>query len=101
MVDDYIEGTPELVCEVAASSVSMDLHLKKRVYERAGVQEYIVWLVFEDAIDWFSLEAGRYVPLEPGADGVIESRVFPGLSLAVAAMLEGDIATVLGQPGSR
>jgi Uma2 family endonuclease len=35
----YIEGAPELVVEVAASSVSYDLHDKKEAYRRAGVPE--------------------------------------------------------------
>src|SRR5205823_5660159 len=30
--DDYVEGAPELVAEVAASSASIDLHAKLRVY---------------------------------------------------------------------
>ena len=37
--DDYIEGAPELVAEVAASSAAKDLHDKKRAYWRNGVQE--------------------------------------------------------------
>lgn len=41
--DDYIEGAPELVVEVAASSAANDLHDKKKVYRRTGVQEYIIW----------------------------------------------------------
>src|SRR3954467_13430154 len=36
--DDYVEGAPELVCEVAASRVSIDLHLKLNVYRRNGVR---------------------------------------------------------------
>uniref|UniRef100_UPI000312C783 Uma2 family endonuclease n=1 Tax=Dactylococcopsis salina TaxID=292566 RepID=UPI000312C783 len=39
--DDYIEGAPELVFEVTASTVSYDLHDKKQVYRRNGVQEYL------------------------------------------------------------
>ena len=41
--DDYLEGAPELVAEVAASSASIDLHAKRNAYRRNGVQEYIVW----------------------------------------------------------
>ncbi len=40
--DNYLEGAPELVAEVAASIASIDLHDKKRIYRRNGVQEYIV-----------------------------------------------------------
>lgn len=40
--DDYIEGAPELIVEVAASSVAIDLHDKKQAYRRNGVKEYLV-----------------------------------------------------------
>jgi Uma2 family endonuclease len=91
----YIEGAPELIVEIAASSASYDLHDKMEAYRRAGVEEYIVWQVFEERIDWFRLRNGVYVPLQPNADGIIESEVFPGLRLPVAAMLAGDRAAVL------
>jgi Uma2 family endonuclease len=93
--DDCVDGPPELVMEISASSASYDLHIKKEIYRRAGVQEYIVWQQYEERIDWWALEGGQYVALAPNAAGVIESRAFPGLRLAVAAMLEGDLATVL------
>jgi Uma2 family endonuclease len=35
--DKYITGPPALVCEIAASSVSFDLHVKKATYRRHGV----------------------------------------------------------------
>jgi Uma2 family endonuclease len=40
--DGYIVGAPELVAEVSASSVSIDLHAKLGAYRRNGVREYIV-----------------------------------------------------------
>ena len=93
--DGYVENAPELVAEVAASSASIDLYDKKRVYRRNGVQEYIVWRVLENNLDWFSLQAGEYVPLEADGARVIKSRRFAGLWLAVASLLSGDMATVL------
>ena len=93
----YLAGAPELIVEVAASSASYDLHSKKRVYERAGVREYVVWQVYERRIDWFALHGGAYVLLEPDARGVIESEVFPGLRLAREKMLAGDDAGVLAE----
>jgi Uma2 family endonuclease len=93
--DGYIEGAPELVAEVAASSAAIDLGDKKIAYQRNGVREYLVWQVFENRLDWFCLQDGKYVTLEPDADGVIRSLVFPGLWLAVSALLEGDRAKVL------
>ncbi|MGH2583771.1 MAG: Uma2 family endonuclease [Dehalococcoidia bacterium] len=91
----YIEGAPELIVEIAASSASYDLHDKMEAYRKAGVEEYVVWQVFEKRIDRLRLSNGVYVPLQPNADGVIESEVFPGLRLPVAAMLAGDRAAVL------
>jgi Uma2 family endonuclease len=95
--DGYIDGAPRLVVEVAASSVSYDLHDKMEVYRRNGVQEYIVWRVLDEAIDWFRLREGQYVRAEPDARGVIESDVFPGLRLNVPKMLAGDHAGVLAE----
>ena len=93
--DSYIEGAPELVVEVAASTASIDLQDKKRAYRRNGVQEYIVWRRSDNQLDWFVLDPGEYVSLLPDAQGVIRSRKFPGLWLAVEALLEGDMVEVL------
>ncbi len=93
--DDYLSGPPELVVEVAASSAAYDLHDKKAVCRRHGVQEYLVWQIFEGRLDWFVLEDGAYLRLEPDAEDVLHSRVFPGLHLAAEALLKGDLAAVL------
>ena len=93
--DDYLEGAPELVVEVAASSASIDLHDKLRAYRRNGVQEYVVWRTQEQCIDWFELTDGDYRPLPADDAGVVHSRVFPGLRLAVPALLNGDLAAAL------
>ncbi|MBW4520084.1 MAG: Uma2 family endonuclease [Scytolyngbya sp. HA4215-MV1] len=93
--DGYLEGAPELVVEIAASSVSIDLGDKKRAYRRNGAQEYIVWQVYDEKIDWFHLQEGDYVALLPDSQGVICSQVFPGLWLDVSAMLQGNMQQVL------
>jgi Uma2 family endonuclease len=90
----YLQGVPDLVFEIAVSSASYDLHSKRRVYERNGVPEYIVWLIFEQRLVWFRLTEGRYVEVPPDARGMIESGVFPGLRLAVDKLLAGDDAGV-------
>jgi Uma2 family endonuclease len=97
-VDGYIAGAPELVVEVAASSVSYDLHDKKNAYRRNGVCEYVVWRVGDRAIDWFVLRGGDYVSLAP-AGGVLRSERFPGLWLAAPALVADDMLTVLGRLG--
>jgi Uma2 family endonuclease len=93
--DDYIVGAPELVIEIAASTVSIDLHDKKAAYRQNGVPEYIVWRTLDREIDWFSLQDGEYIRLEWDENGIIKSQVFPGLWLAIEAMLSGSMADVL------
>jgi Uma2 family endonuclease len=93
--DGIIEGAPELVAEVASSSVSYDLHAKLHVYRRNGVCEYIVWRVLEQGVDWFVLRDGQYERMPLDAQGLVRSEVFPGLWLDPAALLRGDLATVL------
>jgi len=90
----YIEGAPQLVVEIAASSASYDLHDKLRAYRRNRVQEYVVWRVLDADIDWFRLVEGEYVRIEPDAAGMVESAVFPHLRLAVPKLLAGDLAGV-------
>jgi len=90
----YLEGAPELVAEVAGSSTSIDLHEKRRAYRRSGVREYIVWRIYDEAIDAFVLEADDYVPLRPEA-GILRSHAFPGLWLHLAALLRNDLRTAL------
>jgi Uma2 family endonuclease len=93
--DDYIEGAPELVVEIAASTVAIDLHAKKQAYRRNGVKEYIVWQVLDQKISWFYLDKGEYLDLPTDTDGIMRSRVFPGLWLAVAPVLAGNMQRVL------
>jgi Uma2 family endonuclease len=93
--DGYIEGAPELILEVASSSASYDLHDKLNVYRRSGVQEYVVWRVLDEAIDWFILRNDQYERLAPGADGILRSDMFAGLWLDPAALIRGDLAAVL------
>jgi len=95
--DDYVEGAPELVVEIAASSASYDLHDKLKVYRRNGVLEYIVWQMAEQQITWFSLQDGEYKRLLPDDAGVIRSQIFPGLDLDVPALLADNLAQVLAQ----
>ncbi|MGD2181055.1 Uma2 family endonuclease [Lusitaniella coriacea] len=93
--DDYVEGAPELVVEIAASSVSIDSHAKLHVYRRNEVQEYILWRVEEGELDWFRLQEGKYVRLQPNDAGIAKSEVFPGLWLAGSALLTGNLAQVI------
>ncbi len=93
--DGYIEGPPELVVEVAASSAAIDRGTKKQVYRRNGVLEYVIWQVYDNQLEWFGLTDGEYQLLSPDPDGILRSRVFPGLWLEVEALLNNQMAKVL------
>jgi Uma2 family endonuclease len=64
---------------------------KRDVYCHYGVQEYLVWRVEDRQVDWFELHEGRYEPLRMRGDGLLCSKVFPGLWLSVGALLAGDL----------
>ena len=95
--DDYVEGAPELVAEIAHSRRAVDLHAKRCDYVRYGVREYLVLCVRERQLRWFDLRAGE--ELAADADGVIRVRCFPGLWIDVEALLAQDprLLTVLQQ----
>lgn len=101
--DDYIEGAPELIVEIAASSASYDLHDKLRAYRRNGVREYLVWLTQERAFRWYGLVEGEYMLQQPDDQRILNSQGFPGLQLAVDALLAGNMQRVLAvlQEGMR
>lgn len=93
--DGYVEGAPELISEIAASTVSIDLHQKLNVYRRNRVQEYVIWRVDDGELDWFTLSKGKYIQLKPNDNGIICSEIFPGLWLDKEALLGGDLAKAL------
>ncbi|HTI52543.1 MAG TPA: Uma2 family endonuclease [Planctomycetaceae bacterium] len=95
--DGFISGAPELVGEISATSVSIDLNAKLRVYRRNQVREYIVWRVLDRAIDWFVLRQSEFVALSPGPDGLLKSEIFPGLWLDVDALVRNELSTVLAR----
>jgi len=89
--DDYLHGAPELVGEVASSTESYDLHSKKRDYERAGVREYLVIALRQQAVFRFVNQNGKFTEKRPDADGIFRSEVFPGLWLDPAALIQQDV----------
>ncbi len=93
--DGYVEGAPELIVEIAASTVSIDLHDKLKAYRRNQVQEYLVWRVDDNEIDWFRLKDEKYLKLQADEKGIIKSKIYPGLWLDINALLNGDLVKVL------
>ncbi len=93
--DDYLAGSPELIVEIAASSVGYDMHDKRRVYARNGVKEYLVFQMYEQKLDWFILREGVYETSKTTAAGLLYSETFPGLWLPATAFWDDDLTTML------
>lgn len=85
----YIEGPPELVLEVSHSTVGIDLHAKRDDYRMAGVLEYVVICLEEKLARWFDLPAD--VELDLDRQGVLKSRVFPGLWIDTKALMRREL----------
>jgi Uma2 family endonuclease len=85
--DDNIEGAPNLVADVSASSTSRDLHQKLKACRVTGVREYLNWRVLGQRLDWLVLQQGDEVPLAPASDGIIRSRALLGLWLHFTVLI--------------
>lgn len=93
--DDYIEGAPELAVEIVGSSRAYDLHQKKGAYRRNAVREYLAWITGEERLLWWELREEEYQELAPSTEGLLQSRIFPGLWLDTRSLLRGDMKAVL------
>ncbi len=91
--EHYIVGAAELLGEIADSTKAIDLHQKRRDYEKAAVQEYLVLCLKERKLIWFHFPSGGEI--KPTPQGVFRSRVFPGLWVNGPALLTGDSARVI------
>ena len=91
----YPSGAPELIVEVAGSSRSRDFGSKKRLYERAGVREYLIAVPRSQELFAFSLTSSSatpgFQPTEADAGGVFKSQCFPGLWLDTKALWALDL----------
>jgi Uma2 family endonuclease len=86
--DDYVQGPPELLIEIAHSNRALAMYGKRDDYRGAGVAEYLVVCVEEKEVHWFDFARGGTI--RPDRRGVSRSQVFPGLWLDSAALLRLD-----------
>jgi Uma2 family endonuclease len=91
--DDYFEGAPELVVEIANSRRDLAMHGKRDDYRRAGVVEYLVVCMEESEVHWFYFPDDKAIV--PNRQGISRSRVFPGLWLDTTALLRLDSERLL------
>ena len=86
--NDYVQGPPELLAEIAHSSRSIDLHAKRADYASHGVREYVVVSLADRRCFWFDLSASR--ELQVPSDGIIRIQSFPGLWIDSEALFSAD-----------
>lgn len=80
-VGNYYAGAPELAVEITETSAQIDFGPKMALYARAGVREYITLEPYWNKLTWRSLARSSYRTLTPGPDGILRSKIFPGLWL--------------------
>lgn len=91
--ETWLAGAPELACEVANSSRSIDYGRKLDAYLRAGVREYMVYNVRSKELSWFELPSRTLK--SPDEQGVLRSSVMPGLWLAPAMIAENNTTAAI------
>jgi len=87
----YLAGAPELIVEVAESSLQTDLGPRLLDYERTGVLEYVVVALEPDEVFWFARRDGRFTRLQPDGEGLFHSEIFPGLWLDAGSLYHRDL----------
>jgi Uma2 family endonuclease len=85
--EDFAIGAPELVVEVADTTLKSDLTKKLPEYEQNGVREYVVVAIPQKTVRWFRLGENGYEE-QSAENGVFRSSVFPGLWLNADALME-------------
>ncbi|MFN3396766.1 MAG: Uma2 family endonuclease [Thermodesulfovibrionales bacterium] len=89
-IKDKIYGAPDLIIEVLSFFTAVkDRKIKKELYEKFGVREYILVHPEENYIEIFLLTAGGYS--EPdiiGADEVFKSGIFENLEIPLWEVFE-------------
>lgn len=83
----YVVGAPDMVMEVlSASTAKKDRRTKLRVYQAAGVPEYLILDPYGRTVERYLLQDGRYLlpPETLGSEDDIELKALPGFRIPLA-----------------
>ena len=86
----YAVGAAELIVEVSYTTGAKDAGDKLRLYERMGVREYLIAQPAKKRVVLRELADGKFREIPQDADGLLRSRVFPGLWLDPAGLWRDD-----------
>ena len=86
IIKSRVEGAPDMVIEILSpSNAYYDLRLKKGIYEKFGVKEYIIVDPIEQSAEVHSIENGVYVLKQKAQKSdTLHSVILPGLSFDLA-----------------
>jgi hypothetical protein len=93
--NNYLNGAAELVGEISDATEAVDLNAKKLDYDKAGVLEYLVAALRMKRVFRFVRRRGKFKEMRAGPDGILRSKVFPGLWLGPDALLRNDRQALL------
>lgn len=83
----YVVGAPDMVMEVlSASTAKKDRRTKLRVYQAAGVPEYLILDPYGRTVERYLLADGEYVlpPETLGMEDEIELQALPGVQIPLS-----------------
>ncbi|MBF0317508.1 MAG: Uma2 family endonuclease [Nitrospirae bacterium] len=90
IVQDWIRGVPDMVCEIVSKgSVGKDTVTKRNIYERFRVPEYWIVLPEFETIEILTIEGDRYEIFSIAeGEGVVKSQVIEGLEVDIKDVFE-------------
>ena len=82
-----VTGVPDIVVEILSSDRNRDLVQKRRLYAQAGVREYWIWDLSNDAVTQLELRNDEYVEraILSAAD-VLTTPLLPGLAIPLSGI---------------
>ena len=86
----FVEVAPDLAIEILSpSDPKHDLVEKRAIYEKHGVSEYWIADPARKIVRLLTLEGGKYRETLIGIEGVVESKVLPGLRIPTRDIFDG------------
>lgn len=88
-----IQGTPDLIVEVISLSTRIkDMREKRKLYERFGVKEYLIFYPDDEMVERFRLVAGRYEAADVfNWDETMTLYTFPEITLNLWQIFEKEL----------
>lgn len=88
ITDKNIQGAPDLIIEILSpSTASRDMGIKKRLYEKYGVQEYWILDPDQETIAIFTLMSGRFSETPKlTVKNELSSVLFPSLKIPLSSI---------------